>query len=96
MLSALKLIIMEDIIIKVHANPKSSKNQIVGWKEDVLYIKITAPPVEGAANEAIVKFLSKELKIKKSQVSLASGDHSREKRFIIKGVTEEYIKEVLK
>ena len=87
---------MEDVIIKVHANPKSSKNQVVGWKDDVLYIKITAPPVEGAANEAIVKFLAKELNIKKGQVTLSSGDHSREKRFLIKGVTLEEIKSILK
>ncbi len=87
---------MEEIIIKVHANPKSSKNQIVGWKDDVLYIKITAPPVEGAANEAIVKFLAKELKLKKNQVSLASGDHSREKRFLIKGISLDEIKRILK
>ena len=87
---------MEDIYIKVHANPKSSKNQIVGWKEDVLYIKITAPPVEGAANESIVKFLAKELGVKKNQVSLERGDKSREKRFVISGVTEEYIKNRLK
>ena len=69
---------------------------IVGWKEDVLYIKITAPPVEGAANESIVKFLAKELGVKKNQVSLERGDKSREKRFVISGVTEEYIKNRLK
>lgn len=86
---------MEDIYIKVHANPKSSKNQIVGWKEDVLYIKITAPPVEGAANEAIIRFLAKELGLKKNQVSLASGDKSREKRFLIKGADPDRIKSVL-
>ena len=85
-----------DVSIKVHANPKSSKNMIVGWKEDVLYIKITAPPVEGAANESIVKFLAKELGVKKNQVSLERGDKSREKRFVISGVTEEYIKNRLK
>ena len=85
-----------DTYIKVHANPKSSKNQVVGWKEDVLYIKITAPPVEGAANDAIVKFLAKELKIKKNQVSLSSGDKSREKRFLIKDMTLDEIKEKLK
>lgn len=77
--------------IKVHANPKSSKNAFVGWRDDVLCLKITAPPVEGAANDAIIKFLAKELKVKKSAVSLESGDKSREKRFLIKGVTEEHI-----
>lgn len=82
--------------IKVHANPKSSKNAFVDWKEDVLYIKITAPPVDGAANEAIVKFLAKELNIKKSQVSLQKGDKSREKVFLIKNMSLEDIKKVFK
>jgi len=80
-----------ETFIKVHANPKSSKNCFVDWKEDILYIKITAPPVEGAANEAILKFLAKELKVKKSQVSLEKGDKSREKVFKIKDVDMEYI-----
>ena len=87
---------MEKVSVKVHANPKSSKNMIAGWKEDVLYIKITAPPVEGAANEAIIKFLAKELGVKKNQISLEKGDKSREKRFVISGVTEEYVKDKLK
>lgn len=85
-----------DTFLKVHANPKSSKNAFMDWKEDILYIKITAPPVEGAANEAIIKFLAKELKIKKSQVSLEKGDKSREKVFLIKNMSMEDIKEIFK
>ena len=87
---------MSKVSIRVHANPKSSKNQVVGWKDDVLYIKITAPPVDGAANEAIIKFLAGELKIKKSRITLESGDRSREKRFVLEDVDPEYIKNTLK
>ena len=82
---------METVNLSVHATPKSSKNAFMGWRDGVLCLKITAPPVEGAANEAIIKFLAKELKIKKSQITLAKGEKSREKRFELTGISPEDI-----
>jgi uncharacterized protein (TIGR00251 family) len=53
-----------------------------------LKIRLTAPPVDGAANEALVKFLSDTLSVSKSQVEIVSGHTSREKRLKINGMSE--------
>ena len=49
---------MASTLLKVHVTPRGSNNEIVGWREDVLCVKVTAPPVEGAANAAAVKLIA--------------------------------------
>ncbi len=79
---------MVETLLRLHVTPRGSRNEIIGWREGVLYVKITAPPVEGAANAAIVKFVADSLKIRKSQVELVSGDKSREKTLRISGLDD--------
>jgi uncharacterized protein (TIGR00251 family) len=83
---------MPEALLKVHINPRGAKNEITGWRGDVLYIKVTAPPVEGAANAAVLDFLADVLGIRKSQVALVKGEKSREKMFRITGLTEDEIR----
>lgn len=68
---------------KVRAVPRSSKNQVCGLQGEALKIKISAPPVEGAANQAICEFVAKLLGIAKSRVSVASGASSRDKTLFV-------------
>ncbi len=68
--------------------PRSSRNEIVGEAEGVLKIKLTAPPVEGAANQALVEFLSKKLKVSKSRISIITGQTGRSKVVAIEGITK--------
>jgi uncharacterized protein (TIGR00251 family) len=83
------------IELRVHVQPRASRSEIVGWREDsggdaelpVLAIRLTAPPVEGAANRACRDFLAEAFGLKRSQVTLVSGEKSREKRFRLEGVT---------
>jgi uncharacterized protein (TIGR00251 family) len=70
---------MEEVILKVYVQPKSSKNEMVGPYRDGIKVKVTAPPIEGKANEAIIKFLAKEFKISPSSVEILKGHNSREK-----------------
>ena len=79
---------MPDTLLKLHVTPRGSRNEIIGWRGDILYIKTTAPPVDGAANAAIVKLVAGSLKIRKSQVELVSGDKSREKILKIIGLSD--------
>lgn len=83
-------------LLKLHVTPRGSKNEITGWREDVLCVKITAPPVDGAANAAIIKFIADSLKIRKSQIELVSGEKSREKVVSISGLSDADIKSLLK
>ncbi len=75
---------MGEIILKVYVQPKSSKNEVVGPYRDGIKVKVTAPPVEGKANEALIKFLAKEFKISASSVEILKGHNSREKIIRVK------------
>jgi uncharacterized protein (TIGR00251 family) len=74
----------EGLIVKVAVIPRASRNQAAGLKEDALKIKLTAPPVEGAANKACLQFLAKALGLPKSSLAIASGESSRTKRILIR------------
>ncbi len=78
---------MEDIILKVYLQPKSSRNEIVGPYRDGIKIRVTAPPVEGKANEGLVRFLAKELRISPSQIEIIRGNQSRQKTIRISSPT---------
>jgi len=85
-----------DSLLKLHVTPRGSKNEVTGWRDDTLCVKITAPPVEGAANSAIVKFIADSLGVRKSQVELVSGEKSREKVLKITGISDSDIRARLK
>jgi len=74
--------------LRVRVNPRSSRNQVTGWEKGILSMKLTAPPVEGTANKACIKFLADLLSVKKSQVTLVSGATGRDKVFEIEGVSQ--------
>lgn len=75
-------------LLKVRVNPRSSRNQVTGWKDGVLSIKLTAPPVEGAANKACIDFLADVLGVKRGSITLVSGATGRDKVFQIEGLSE--------
>jgi uncharacterized protein len=68
--------------------PHASRSELVSVQDGVLKIKVTAPPVEGAANEACIKLLIKELGLKKSQMEITSGAKSRKKTIMIKDISK--------
>jgi len=76
---------MESILLKVYLQPKSSRNEVVGLYRDGIKVKVTAPPVEGKANEALIRFLAREFGISPSCIEIIRGLHSREKTLRISG-----------
>jgi len=70
---------MGGTLLKVYLQPKASKNEVIGPYRDGIKVKVTAPPTEGKANEALIRFLSKELKVPPSSVEIVKGHHAREK-----------------
>ena len=74
----------QGIIFKVFVQPKSSKNMITGIYSDALKIKLTAPPVDGAANKMCIKFLAKCLEVPKTSLEIISGHASRTKHLLYK------------
>ncbi|HEX8947490.1 MAG TPA: DUF167 domain-containing protein [Dissulfurispiraceae bacterium] len=76
----------DGIIIEVKVDPRSSKKGIAGVMENTLKVKLTAPPVEGAANEQLIEILAEEFGVKKSNVVILKGESSRRKTVKIMGV----------
>ena len=70
-------------ILRLHIQPKASRDQVVGLHGDALKIAICAPPVDGKANAYLIKFLAKEFTVSKAAVIVESGQSSRQKRIRI-------------
>ncbi|HET7090545.1 MAG TPA: DUF167 domain-containing protein [Anaerolineae bacterium] len=83
------------VTFAVRVIPRSSRNQIAGVQGDALRVKLAAPPVEGAANEALIGFLAERLGVRKSAVSIISGERNRSKTVRVDGVTRERVERVL-
>ena len=77
-----------ELIIKIKVEPRSSKSGIVGPYGDALKVKLTSPPVEGKANRELIDLLSKELKIRKKDIEIVSGQSSKNKVVKIIGLSK--------
>ncbi|MGD8513808.1 MAG: DUF167 domain-containing protein [Deltaproteobacteria bacterium] len=86
----------EGITFRVTVQPRGSKNEIVGLQGDALKIKLTAPPVEGAANRMCVEFLAKSLKVRKSDVKIIQGHSSRAKKVLVRSANRDSIQSLLR
>lgn len=73
----------EGLRLRILLQPKASRDAIVGLHEDELKICITAPPVDGAANAHLLKYLSKLFKVPKSAIVLEKGELNRHKQVFI-------------
>ena len=68
------------IVLKIKAQPQASKSEFCGlYGEDAIKVRVAAPAVEGAANKELAKFLAKQFKVPKSNVSFVSGQNSKVK-----------------
>ncbi len=83
------------LTLNVRVQPRASKDEIAGALDGALKIRLCAPAVEKRANEALVEFLSDLLKTPKSAVRIQSGEHGRNKRVEIRGVTRQQILDLL-
>ncbi len=85
----------DGLILRLKIVPNSSKNDII-WENDGLKIKITAQPIENKANKALIEFISKKLKIAKSNISIIKGETTKEKTLLLKNIKEIELIEKLK
>ena len=76
----------EGVYLSVKLQPRATRNQIQGLQGKELKIAITAPPVDSAANNFLLKFLAEELNLRRSDVQLVRGETSRHKTIFIAGV----------
>ena len=78
--------------LTVRVIPRARKTRCSGVRDDALIVRMAAPPVEGAANEALIEFFSAALRVPRRAVQIVSGERSRHKRVAITGVTVDQIR----
>jgi hypothetical protein len=78
-------------ILTIHVQPRASRTEVAGWHGDAVKIRLAAPPVDGAANDALTAFLADRLAVPRSAVSLLGGATSRRKRVRIDGLLLEQV-----
>lgn len=74
----------DGVILSLKISPNSSKNEIIKSEDGSIKVKITAQPIDGKANKALVEFLSKQLKIPKSSIEIIKGHTGKDKSLLIK------------
>lgn len=85
----------EGVRLRVRVQPRASRDALGGERQGALVVRIAAPPVEGAANEALVRFLGKTLGVAPSAVGIVSGATGRNKVLAIAGLDAAAVRERL-
>lgn len=71
--------------LRVRVTPRAGRDALAGWREDVLLVRLAAPPVEDRANAALVRFLAGLLDVPAHHIDILSGESAREKRLSVAG-----------
>jgi uncharacterized protein (TIGR00251 family) len=87
--------IADGTVVSLHIQPRASKNEIIGEQNGALKVRLTSPPVDGAANKLCCEFIAKLCGVAKREVSIVSGEKSRHKRVLISGVKQDMVRTAL-
>lgn len=74
------------VTLDVRVIPRARRTELAGTRQNALLVRLAAPPVDGAANEALVRFLADALGVSTRAIRIASGEKGREKRIVITGL----------
>jgi uncharacterized protein (TIGR00251 family) len=77
-----------DASIRVRLTPRSARNELAGWRDGVLLVRVTSPPIEGKANAALERLLAKALGVPKTRVQVVAGGRGRAKTVAIEGLSQ--------
>jgi uncharacterized protein len=81
--------------VEVRVTPRASLDEIVGMRDGVLAVRVTAPPVDDAANRAVLKLISKRAGVPRSRMRIARGARGRNKRIEIEGAGPELLERLI-
>ena len=87
---------MTDASLDIRVIPRANKTELAGERDGALLVRLAAPPVEGAANAALIDFLASALDLPRRSIRIVSGERSRRKRVAIAGMTTEQVRAILK
>ena len=77
----------DSVLITVRVIPRAARSQIAGTRNDALLVRLSAPPVDGAANAELIEVLAAALDVPRRDISLIVGERSRTKRVQVRGLT---------
>jgi uncharacterized protein len=80
------------VLLRVYVQPGASSNKILGLHDNAMKLAVTAPPVDGKANTAVIKFLAAFLNVKKKDLEIKHGLQSRKKSILVAGLNVEEIR----
>ena len=86
----------EAVSLRVHLQPKASREGIIGEADGILKLRVTAPAVDGRANEACLRLLAKALDLPPSRLQIVSGQHARLKTIRIRSASADAIRGILR
>jgi uncharacterized protein len=84
------------VLLRVRVQPKASRNELLVEADGRLRAALTAPPVEGAANRALIALLARQFKLPKSSITLFRGERSRDKTVRLQGRTAREVEELIR
>jgi uncharacterized protein (TIGR00251 family) len=82
---------MTSVSLWIHVQPRAGKTEVVGWHGDAVKLRLKAAPVDGAANEELIRFLAKTVGVPRTAVQIACGTTARRKHVKIEGVDKETV-----
>ncbi|MFO8058315.1 MAG: DUF167 domain-containing protein [bacterium] len=85
----------EGVLIRVKLKPRSGRDSIEGVKQDRLVVKVSAPPADNKANQALIAFLARKLKIPASDLQIKAGAKSRNKTVLVPGAEKKRVEKDL-
>lgn len=85
----------EGVTFQVRVSPRAKRSGVLGTHDGALKVSLTAPPVDGAANAALIAYLAKSLAVARGAVQIQSGETARLKRVRVRGVTVARVMELL-
>jgi uncharacterized protein (TIGR00251 family) len=85
-------VVVNSCLIRVRVTPRSGREEVLGWQDEELRVRVRAAPVEGQANEAVRRLIAKRLGMPASAIEVVSGGTSRTKMLRITGLTEDQVR----
>lgn len=72
--------------LSLRVTPRASRDEVVGWRDGALRVRVTAPPVDGEANQAVLALLARALRVPRSTMAVVSGASGRTKVVLVSGL----------
>jgi uncharacterized protein (TIGR00251 family) len=85
-----------DAVLDIRVIPRARKTELAGERNGAVVVRLAAPPVEGAANEALIDLLALTLDLPRRNIRLVAGAHGRRKRVAISGMTIDQVRAILR